>query len=205
MNTSNDTALRATLLTCSLLSLLGALGCTSAYADEKKPYPRPGGSAAPGASASASAPPPEKEADIVDGHKPWAPTLDVVLPETASAPPTKAEWTSAPRAWEARVMDPSCKAWRIREWYRFSCGFREIEMISGSSENVTFTCQKKERDTLGCNEAAIIFPVRRGDRRAVEFLTWGKWGPEPDSVLTVQFLEGDTYPLLSLQGIRWDF
>ncbi|MEO5726371.1 MAG: hypothetical protein ABI134_22275 [Byssovorax sp.] len=204
MNTWNDTALGATLLTCSLL---GALGCTSAHADEKKPYPRPGGSAAPvtSASASAVAPPPEKVADIVDGHKPWAPTLDVVLPETASDPPTKADWASAPRAWDVRVTDPSCKAWRIREWYRFSCGSREIEMISGSNENVTFTCQKTGRDSDSCEEAAIIFPMRRGDRRAVEFLGWGKWGPEPDSILTAQFLEGDPHPLLSHQGLRWDF
>ena len=205
MNTWNETALRATLLTCSLLSLLGALGCTSAYADEKKPYPRPGGSAAPSAGASVSAPPPEKEADIVDGHKPWAPTLDVVLPETASAPPTKDEWASAPRAWEVRVTDPSCKAWRIREWYRFSCGSREIEMISGSREDVAFTCQKTGRDSDACEDAAIIFPMRRGDRRAVEFLGWGNWGPEPDSILTAQFLEGDLHPLISHQGLRWDF
>ncbi len=203
MNTWNDTALRATLVTCSLLSLLGALGGTSAFADEKKPYPRPGGSAAP--AASASAPPPEKEADIVDGHKPWAPTLDVVLPEAASDPPTKADWASAPRAWEARVTDPSCKAWRIREWYRFSCGSREIEMISGSNENVTFTCQKTGRESDLCDDAAIIFPMRRGDLRAVEFLGLSKWGPEPDSILTAQFLEGDPYPLLSHQGLRWDF
>lgn len=201
MNTCNDTALRAAFLTCSLFSLLGALGCNSAFADEKKPYPRPGGSAAPAASASASAPPPEKVADIVDGHKPWAPILDVVLPEIASAPPTKDDWESAPRAWEVRVTDPGCKAWRIREWYRFSCvSAAEIEMISGSRENITFTCHKQPGNDT-CEDTAIIFPVRRGDLRAVEFLRWGKWGPDPDSILTVQFLEGDTYPLISLQGI----
>ena len=103
------------------------------------------------------------------------------------------------------MTDPGCEARRIREWYRFSCGFGQIEMISGSRENVTFTCTKTQQDSDLCNDAAIIFPVRRGDRRAVELLTWSKWGPEPDSVLTEQFLEGDAYPSISLQGIRWEF
>nr|AYM52533.1 hypothetical protein [Aetherobacter fasciculatus] len=207
MNTWNTTAaLRQSLLACALLaSLAGALGCNSAFADEKRPYPKGGSSAAPAAGPSASAAPPEPEPDLVDGHKPWAPTLDVVLPEAASAAPTKVEWASAPRAWEVRITDPGCKAWRIREWYRFSCGFGEIEMISGSNENVSFTCAKTQQDSELCSEAAIIFPVRRGDRRAVEFLAWSKWGPEPDSILTEQFLEGDPYPMISLQGLRWDF
>ena len=206
MNTWNDAALRQSLLACALLPLLAsALGCNSAFADEKRPYPKGGGSAAPSAGPSASAAPPEKEQATVDGHKPWAPTLDVVLPEAASAAPTRDEWASAPRAWDVRITDPGCKAWRIREWYRFSCGYGEIEMISGSRESVSFTCVKTQKDSVLCDEAAIVFPVRRGDRRAVEFLAWSKWGPDPDSILTEQYLEGDPYPMISLQGLRWDF
>jgi hypothetical protein len=204
MNTWTDTTLRQTFLACVLLlSLTGALGCNSAFADEKRPYPRAGGSAAPAAAPSAA--PPEKAPDIDDGHKPWAPTLDVVLPEAASPAPTKEEWASAPRAWEVRITDPGCKAWRVREWYRFSCGTGEIELISGSRENVSFTCSKGQRESDLCDQAAVIFPARRGDHRALEFLSWSKWGPEPDSILTEQYLEGDSYPLISLQGLRWDF
>lgn len=200
MKTWNDTALRVALLACSLL---GAASCANAYADEKKPYPKPGSSGAPAASASAM--PLENEAKVVDGHKPWAPTLDVVLPETASPPPTKEEWASAPPAWDVRITDPSCKAQRLREWYRLSCGSGLFEMISGAHENVTFGCQKTTGDSDFCDDAAVIFPARRGDSRAFELLTWGKWGPQPDVTITEQFLEGDPYPMIAAHGLRWDF
>jgi hypothetical protein len=196
----NDTALCTALLACSLL---GAAGCRDAYAEEKKPSPRPGYSASP--AASASAPPPEIEAKIIDGHTPWAPTLDVVLPEVASDPPTKDAWASAPPAFDVRVTDPGCKAQRLREWYRVTCGFGQVEMIAGSHEGVTFGCIKTTRDSELCEEASIIFPARRGDSRSAEFLTWGKWGPEPDAIVTEQFLEGDPYPMISVQGLRWGF
>lgn len=201
MRTWNDMALRGLLLACSLL---GGVSCNSAFADEKKPSPKPYGSGAPSAGASASAKPPEPEARPVDGHKPWAPTLDVVLPDVASDPPTKEEWLKAPAAWDVRITDPGCKAQRIREWYRLSCGFGEVEMIAGGHEGVTFPCVKTTADSEVCDDGAVIFPVRRGDRRAFQFLTWGKWGPEPDAFLTEQYLEGDASPSISLQGIRWE-
>jgi hypothetical protein len=200
MKTWNDTALHGLLLTCSLV---GALGCTSAFADEKKPGPKPYGSGAPAASVSAM--PPEPEVKIVDGHKPWAPTLDVVIPEAPSAAPTKEEWVTAPAAWDVRVTDPGCKAQRIREWYRISCGSGLAEMISGAHEGVTFSCFKSSRDFELCEDASVVFPARRGDVRAIQFLRWGKWGPDPDAFLTEQFLEGDPYPQISLQGVRWEF
>jgi hypothetical protein len=202
MNTSNDTAVRAALLVCGLAFVAG---CNSAYADEKKPYPKPHGSGAPYASASASATPPEPAAKMVDGHSPWAPTLDVVLPDVPSAAPTKEEWEKASPARDVRVTDPGCKAARIREWYRFSCGSGLAEMISGAHEGVTFNCFRSSRDFELCEDASVVFPARRGDLRAVQFLRWGKWGPEPDAFLTEQYLAGDPAPLISLQGVHWDF
>jgi len=200
MKTWNDTALRSLLLACSLL---GAAGCNDAYADEKKPYPKPGYSASP--SASAIAPPPEVAPTLIDGHKPWAPTLDVVVPEVASDPPTKDEWTSAPVALDVRVTDPGCKAQRLREWYRVTCKFAQLEMIAGSHEGVSFGCFKETRDSEFCDQDSIIFPARRGDSRAAEFVTWSKWGPEPTAIMTEQFLEGDPYPMISVHGLHWGF
>lgn len=202
MNPWNDTALRSALLVCGLL---GAAGCNSAHADEKRPSPRPYGSGAPSASASASASPPEPAAKMVDGHSPWAPTLDVVLPDAPSAAPTREEWEKAPTAWDVRVTDPGCRAQRIREWYRVSCGVGVAEMISGPIVGVTFVCAKTSADSQVCDDSAVIFPARRGDLRAVQFLRWGKWGPEPDAFLTEQYLEGDPAPLISLQGVHWGF
>ena len=151
MRTWNDTALGGLLLACSLVF---AVSCNSAFADEKKPYPKPHGSGSPAAGASASAKPPEPEARPVDGHKPWAPTLDVVLPDGAG---------------------------------------------------VSFVCLKTTVDSDLCDDGAVVFPARRGDRRAFQFLRWGKWGPDPDALLTEQYLEGDTSPSISLQGVRWEF
>lgn len=202
MKTWNDTALHGLLLTCSLAFVMG---CNSAFADEKRPGPAPYASGAASANPSVSAKPAEPDAVLVDGHKPWAPTLDVVLPETPSPAPTKEEWVKAPRAWDVRVTDPGCKAQRIREWYRLSCGSGPVEMISGSREGLTFNCSLSTVDFPFCDEASVVFPARRGDSRAVQFLRWGKWGPEPDAVMTEQFLEGDAYPQISLQGVRWDF
>lgn len=198
---TTTTALGAVLFTTALAC---ALGGASALADDKKPYPRPGGgSGAP--SASAMAPPPEEAPKIADGHPPRLLTLDVDVPVAASEPPAKDDWASAPPASNVRVTDPGCKAQRIREWYRFTCNYTLIEMISGGIEGVSFGCRKTSSESFMCDEGWVIFPVRRGDRRAVEFFTQSKWGLQPDTILTEQFQEGDPYPLISLQGLRWDF
>jgi hypothetical protein len=198
MRTWTDTALRGLLLACALL---GGVSCNSAFADEKKPGPKPYGSG----SAVASARPPEPEAQPVDGHKPWAPAPGVVLPDVPSEAPTREEWLKAPAAWDVRVTDPGCKAQRIREWYRLSCGSGQVEMIAGGHEGVSFPCVKTTVDSEQCDDGAVIFPARRGDRRAFQFLRWGKWGPDPDAFLTEQYLDGDASPMISLQGVRWDF
>lgn len=200
MKTWNPTALHGLLLTGPLAF---AIGCNPAFADEKRPGPKPYASGAP--SASATAMPAEPEVKIIDGHKPWAPTLDVAIPETPSAAPTKEEWASAPQAWEVRITDPGCKAQRVREWYRVDCGFGLSEMISGPREGVTFGCLKTGGPSDFCDDAWVIFPARRGDVRAIQILRWGKWGPDPDAFLTEQFLEGDPCPQISVQGVRWEF
>ena len=190
------------------LALAGVSDGGSALAgprpDPRKDYAKSGSSAA----ASASAPPLEAPAKLVDGHKPWVPALDVKVPETASDPPAKAEWESAAVAKEVRVLDPGCKAQRIREWYRISCdAAQRIEVISGGREGVSFGrfIEKPNPDFDFSDTAWVIFPARRGDRRAFEFFKWAKWGLAADAVVTEQFLEGDALPWISVHGLHWGF
>lgn len=189
-----------------VLTLAALAGCRSARADQR-PNPKKDYAGAAAPSGSASAPPPEPEPKPVDGKKPWAPSFAAIAwPDRPSDPPAKEEWKTAAEAPEVRITQPGCKARRIREWYRLECGFaRWNEMISGAREGVSFGCAKERRDEDGCSETWIIFPARRGDRRAFEMFSWGKWGPSPDAIATEQFLEGDDHPSISIQGIRWSF
>jgi hypothetical protein len=192
--------------------LLAALGgaCALARADDKKPYP-PGPHAAPSASASASASAlPEKDIapPASSARGAWDPDFSAPpVPTEASKAPEKSEWAHAPLAPEARVTYERCKVQRIREWYRVSCAAESaMEMITGSIADVTIDCHHESLDEAPfCNEVYAIFPVRRGDRRAFEVFALGRWSPEPDALITVQLIDGDAVPLISVQGIRWGF
>jgi hypothetical protein len=186
----------------AVLGLSGAAGCRSAHA-EQTPDPAPARpSAVPTASAATSASLPEAEPKA--DRKPWAPTFSGSLPEGSSDPPTKDEWTAAAEALEARITAPDCKARRVREWYRIDCsGATWIDSMVGKREGVSFGCAKSRPDNEFCNDVWVVFPMRRGDRRAFEMFRWGKYGPSPDSIATAYFLDGDALPSISVQGLRW--
>jgi hypothetical protein len=182
------------------LALAAGVAAAGPRQDPTKGYP----SATP--SASASELPPEKKPDVVDGHKPWVPTFDVKVPETASEKPTKEEWEKAKTATEARVTQPGCDVKRVREWYRIACTSASwMGMIGGTREGVSFGCKKRQKDDTNCDVVSVEFPARRGDRRAFELFYWSKWGPAPDAIVTEQFLEGDPGPMITVQGARWGF
>jgi hypothetical protein len=202
---------------CAILLALALAGCQEAHADTRadtRPGPRPGyPPGAPSASASGSGagaptaePDPEPEPKSADGRKPWVPVFDAPFPEGSSPAPTVAEWASAPIAVEVRITEPGCEVRRVREWYRVSNKFMHgAELVSGGREDVSFGCRRDDKDSVFCSEAWVIFPARRGDRRALDLFGFFKWGPEPDAILTEQFLEGDPAPLVSVHGLRWEF
>ena len=196
-------AYRRTLLA---LGLLGAAGCRSAHAEQTPDPPRASPSAAPSAAPSASAAPLEPEPKAVGGRKPWVPSFSGAFPEGSSDPPAKEEWAQAAEATEARITAPDCKVRRIREWYRIDCSYAHwIDTIAGKREGVSFGCSRSDPEDPVCDEVWVVFPMRRGDRRAFELFRWSKYGPEPDSIATAHFLDGDAYPSISVQGIRWAF
>lgn len=190
-------------LSAVFLASIAASALAGPPPDPKGYYAKPGASAAASASAVPDDRPPPA---IVDGHKPWAPTFDVTIPETPSDPPAKGEWESAPIAKEVRVLAPGCKAQRIREWYRIACEFgQRIEVVSGLRDSVSFGQFFRDKDPNYAAVSWVIFPARRGDSRALEVFDLGKWGPQPDTLITEQFLEGDPVPWISVHGIHWGF
>ena len=80
--------------------------------------------------------------------------------------PTAQEWKDADEVALARA-DPGCKALRVHEWLRIACrpwgSLAAIDLLAGPSEGVAFDARER-------GEQAVIFPVRRGDRRVLQIV-----------------------------------
>lgn len=172
----------------------GVAGCQSAHAEPAPTPARAAPSVSPSASADAS---PAEDAGSGDAGRPaYVPDLNQPPPPDEKSPaPASAEWASAPLAPEVRVTDPSCKARRLREWYRVECSAAHVSFVGGIRDGVD----------LGSSEASytawLTFPARRGDVRVVVFARLSKWSIVPDAVLSEQWLEGDPAPLITVTGI----
>jgi hypothetical protein len=181
---------------------LGALafGALSAGRDDSAwAAPRVSASGAAGIYASAAPstlPPDEEPTPVAPGERPrHLPKLDgPPVPEEPSPKPTKQDWLGAPNADDVRITDPSCKAQRIREWYRVACGDEHVSVVSGKKTDLDID----RSDPAG---AAVIFPARRGDVRLLTFAYFFKWGLVQDAVLSVQWLDGDPRPLITVLGV----
>jgi hypothetical protein len=197
------------LLALALAGSAGLSGCGRADAGEKKPYGFGSGPvASASASASASALAPDEIAPPPSSARgKWDPDLSAPpLPSDPSKPPALGDWASAPEAPEVRLTEPKCRVQRIREWYRISCKFEHaIERVTGSIEDVKIDCHTESPDEPFCDEAYVIFPARRGDRRVFEVFDMSRWGPQANAVISEQYLEGDKLPLITVEGLRWGF
>jgi hypothetical protein len=142
---------------------------------------------------------------VVSGHKLWVPSQEVdPIPEQPTPRPTAAEWVSAPIAREARVTEPNCKVFRLREWYRIHCAHLAIQQVGGTREGVEFGKRFRYKEATSPDEVWVVFPARRGDRRFFQLYTWSKWAPGfPDAHGSMQWLDGDPLPLITVQGLRW--
>lgn len=179
------------------LAALGLPGQGAALAEQS---PAPGTSApAPAASAASSA---LAALTVNDEERP----LDAEpFPGEPSKQPTAAEWAAAPRVRLTR-MGPAaagCRAYRTREWLRFRCPdlvVAAISLLGGRAEGVAFwTTPPKGSDLPRGGE--VMLPLRPGDRRVIQLLTFGPGydGPFtilPAVVLQEQWLEGDPAPTL---------
>jgi hypothetical protein len=115
-------------------------------------------------------------------------------PQTRSPAPTRGEWGQAKPVRATRSLS-GCTIKRVREWVRAECGGNALMMAGGSQEGVTLDANLN-RDV----ESAIVFPVRRGDRRVFQLASFWKWMNE-FGVLSEQWLDGDAEPTITVSAL----
>jgi hypothetical protein len=133
----------------------------------------------PPASTDAGADAGVADADVdgdADASEPSYPAFDEApFPEEKSARPTNDEWKTAPDvAFSEGSMTGggTCKFQRLREWIRMRCSITtaQITLMCGNPEDVYMVLDPIPPDwELFPAAAELVFPVRRGDRRLIEW------------------------------------
>lgn len=154
----------------------------------------------PAASAAPSPPAATSEPDFAEAP----------FPDEKSKKPTAEEWKAAPEVQPTRrgPRGAKCHVWRVREWVRVSCPdlvTASIAMLGGTTEGMAFWIDPVREGQDGKLPAGgeVMFPVRPGDRRVVQFLSFGPGyeGPFtqlPALVVQESWLEGAAAPVLLL-------
>jgi hypothetical protein len=181
------------------------------------------------AATSADEPSPQGAGAILDGGADGDTDADAGPPplRSYSADPLSAERSAEPKAkeWEAApkvALDrpshllaategpssTSCEARRLREWIRIRCTMTTgaISLLGGEHQGLAMHLDPVKKDDFSefPDGADIVFPVRRGDRRVIEWLMIsfgykGMQSMEPFLVLSEQWPEGDERPTIVVQ------
>ncbi|WP_437683531.1 hypothetical protein [Sorangium sp. So ce131] len=160
--------------------------------------------AAPGAPQTAAPGAPQTAAPDIGEERP----LDAeAFPSEPSKQPTAAEWKAAPRVRLSRVGPAAagCRAYRTREWLRIRCPeltISAISLLGGKTEGVAFWIDPPRGGSELPRGGEVMFPIRRGDRRVIQILTFGPGydGPFtllPAIVVQEHWLEGDPAPTVT--------
>ncbi|WP_437917037.1 hypothetical protein WME73_22695 [Sorangium sp. So ce302] len=129
------------------------------------------------------------------------------FPPEPSKQPTAAEWKAAPRVRLSRAGPAAagCRAYRAREWLRIRCPeltVSAISLLGGKSEGVAFWIDPPRGGSELPRGGEVMFPIRRGDRRVIQILTFGPGydGPFtllPAIVIQEQWLEDEPAPTVT--------
>jgi hypothetical protein len=128
------------------------------------------------------------------------------FPEEHSAEPKGKEWDAAPKV----ALEPAsdCEARRLREWIRLHCTVMTgaITLLGGNVDGLTMRLDPPGKDDFTPLPPAgtVVFPVRRGDRRVIEWLEVsfgykGSQSVESKLVLEELWLPGDEQPTILSQ------
>ncbi len=110
-----------------------------------------------------------------------------VWPDQKSAAPSSAEWRTAPSVAPTRQwgrLAQSCTVKRVREWAHVRCAdlvVSAMTQVGGSNTGLSFHLDSA-LDNGVPKSGVALFPLRKGDRRALLFWTLG---PGYDGPLTV--------------------
>ncbi|WP_437987390.1 hypothetical protein [Sorangium sp. So ce117] len=192
-----------------LLALMGAGVASVLAAASGAPGAQPGG--APRAPASATADAGARNAAATDAAATDAgdelPLDAAPFPPEPSKQPTAAEWKAAPRVRLSRAGPAAagCRAYRTREWLRIRCPeltVSAISLLGGKSEGVAFWIDPPRGGSELPRGGEVMFPIRRGDRRVIQILTFGPGydGPFtllPAIVIQEQWLEDEPAPTVT--------
>ncbi|WP_441286224.1 hypothetical protein ACSRUE_27715 [Sorangium sp. KYC3313] len=129
------------------------------------------------------------------------------FPPEPSRQPTAAEWKAAPRVRLSRAGPAAagCRAYRAREWLRIRCPeltVSAISLLGGKTEGVAFWIDPPRGGSELPRGGEVMFPIRRGDRRVIQILTFGPGydGPFtllPAIVIQEQWLEDEPAPTVT--------
>ncbi|WP_437767257.1 hypothetical protein WMF27_20155 [Sorangium sp. So ce281] len=165
---------------------------------------QPGGASKAAASATADAGATDAAATDAGDELP----LDAApFPPEPSRQPTAAEWKAAPRVRLSRAGPAAagCRAYRAREWLRIRCPeltVSAISLLGGKTEGVAFWIDPPRGGSELPRGGEVMFPIRRGDRRVIQILTFGPGydGPFtllPAIVIQEQWLEDEPAPTVT--------
>ncbi|WP_437760700.1 hypothetical protein [Sorangium sp. So ce1389] len=214
---------RVALLALMAAGMVGALAAApGAPGAQPKDAPRAAATGAPGAQAKAAAtgapgkPGAQTKATTGAPGKPPATAPEAVeerpldadpFPAEPSRQPTAAEWKAAPRVRLSRTGPAAagCRAYRTREWLRIRCPeltVSAISLLGGKTEGVAFWIDPPRGGSELPRGGEVMFPIRRGDRRVIQILTFGPGydGPFtllPAIVVQEQWLDDEPAPTVT--------
>jgi len=142
---------------------------------------------------------------------PAAPKKNAWVPQSEkSEKPAEKDWEHA-EPLELPRNHAFCKAQKIREWVRVECRrdptafepFVGVRVVGGSHTDVTVSNSPKV--PKGAQPLGVVFPVRKGDRRMLEFAgavspEWKSWTVTEELAFTVseEWLESAAAPTITV-------
>ncbi len=184
-----------------------ALTLRSASAADPIAVASASGSASVAASASVAWPvgPPKRDPEP-------EPLEKQTIPTEKSKVPTLDEWRNAKQVEVLRrgvYFESDCKAYLVREWLKIKCELPvgAVFQHSGNPEGVAFWVRPKAElimDMNSPNPGEMLFPLRQGDRRLLQFFTLRHdscigIGFEPSVMVDETWLEGEPAPTVVLR------
>jgi hypothetical protein len=132
-------------------------------------------------------------------HKPDAGPLprfdEQPFGDAKTAAPTPEEWKAQKPVGLTDPWARDCNVYRVREWIKITCATlmtSSIALLGGAREGVSLFIPPVPKDHSFSTGGEVIFPVRRGDRRMIEWSTFGE-GYEGPMGLELAFVISESW------------